>query len=177
MIAQKSGASDAVVVLGGLFDSVSGLSGANDNASGAAVLLDIAEQLAAEICVGMGTDHLQWALAGPNSLAGIDLSNRSITFTGKRPLQQASHPVTDPVSCVLQSYLGAIERTQDPIQGPGKIGCRISQRAVEIEQQGTRRQPPAQRCIGAAAALLLGSGLIHESAAASWGRISRITLS
>jgi len=45
---------------------------------------NIAEQLAAEISVGMGSDHLQWALAGPNSLAGIDLSNRSIAFTGKR---------------------------------------------------------------------------------------------
>ena len=46
VIAQKPGASDAVVVLGGHFDSVSGLSGANDNASGTAVLLAIAELLA-----------------------------------------------------------------------------------------------------------------------------------
>ena len=37
VIAQKPGASDAVVVLGGHFDSVPGLSGANDNASGTAV--------------------------------------------------------------------------------------------------------------------------------------------
>ena len=46
VIAQKPGASDAVVVLGGHFDSVPGLSGANDNASGIAVLLAIAELLA-----------------------------------------------------------------------------------------------------------------------------------
>ena len=46
VIAQKPGASDAVVVLGGHFDSVPGLSGANDNASGTAVLLAIAELLA-----------------------------------------------------------------------------------------------------------------------------------
>ena len=46
LIAQKPGASDAVVVLGGHFDSVPGLSGANDNASGTAVLLAIAELLA-----------------------------------------------------------------------------------------------------------------------------------
>jgi len=46
VIAQKPGASDAVVVLGGHFDSVPGLSGANDNASGTAVLLAIAALLA-----------------------------------------------------------------------------------------------------------------------------------
>ena len=46
MIAQKPGAGDAGVVLGGHFDSVPGLSGANDNASGTAVLLAIAELLA-----------------------------------------------------------------------------------------------------------------------------------
>ena len=43
VISQKPGASDAVVVLGGHFDSVSGLSRANDNASGITVLLAIAE--------------------------------------------------------------------------------------------------------------------------------------
>ena len=46
VIAQKSGASDAVVVLGGHFDAVPRLSGANDNASGTAVPLAIAELLA-----------------------------------------------------------------------------------------------------------------------------------
>ena len=45
VIAQKPGASDAVVVLGGHFDSVPGLSGANDNASGIAGLMAIAELL------------------------------------------------------------------------------------------------------------------------------------
>ena len=34
VVAQKPSASDAVVVLGGHFDSVPGLSGANDNAQG-----------------------------------------------------------------------------------------------------------------------------------------------
>ena len=46
VIAQKPGANDAVVALGGDFDSVPGLSGANDNASGISVLLAIAELLA-----------------------------------------------------------------------------------------------------------------------------------
>ena len=65
---------------------------------------------------------------------------RVFAIPGKRPLQQAPHPVPDPVSCVFQRYCGAIERTQDPIQGPGKIGCRINQRAVkiDIERQGRR---------------------------------------
>ena len=45
VIAEKKGPGDAVVVLGGHYDSVSGISGANDNASGAAVLLAIAESL------------------------------------------------------------------------------------------------------------------------------------
>ena len=43
VISPKPGASDAVVVLGGHFDSVPGLSRANDNASGITVLLAIAE--------------------------------------------------------------------------------------------------------------------------------------
>ena len=46
VIAQKLSASDAVVVLGGHFDPVPELSGANDNASGTALLLAIAELLA-----------------------------------------------------------------------------------------------------------------------------------
>jgi len=46
VIGKKPGASDAVVVPGGHFDSVSGLSGANDSASGTAVLLAITEVLA-----------------------------------------------------------------------------------------------------------------------------------
>ena len=46
VIAQKLSASDAVGVLGGHFDSVPELSGANDNASGIASLLAIAELLA-----------------------------------------------------------------------------------------------------------------------------------
>ena len=46
MIAEKKGPGDAVVVLGGHYDSVPGISGANDNASGTAVLLAIAEHLA-----------------------------------------------------------------------------------------------------------------------------------
>jgi len=45
VFAQKPGASDAVVALCGDFDSVPGLSGANDNASGISVLLAIAELL------------------------------------------------------------------------------------------------------------------------------------
>ena len=45
VIAEKQGPGDAVVVLGGHYDSVPGISGANDNASGTAVLLAIAESL------------------------------------------------------------------------------------------------------------------------------------
>lgn len=45
VIAEKKGPGDAVVVLGGHYDSVPGISGANDNASGTAVLLAIAEGL------------------------------------------------------------------------------------------------------------------------------------
>ena len=45
VIAEKKGAGDAVVVLGGHYDSVPGTSGANDNASGTAVLLAIAGSL------------------------------------------------------------------------------------------------------------------------------------
>ena len=37
VIAEKSGAGEAVVVLGGHYDSVAGIAGANDNASGTAV--------------------------------------------------------------------------------------------------------------------------------------------
>ena len=46
VIAEKKGPGDAVVILGGHYDSVTGISGANDNASGTAVLLAIAETLA-----------------------------------------------------------------------------------------------------------------------------------
>ncbi len=46
VIAEKKGPGDAVVVLGGHYDTVAGISGANDNASGTAVLLAIAESLA-----------------------------------------------------------------------------------------------------------------------------------
>jgi len=48
VIAEKKGAGpgDDVVVLGGHYDSVSGIAGANDNASGTAVLLAIARKLA-----------------------------------------------------------------------------------------------------------------------------------
>ena len=46
VIAEKKGPGDAVVVLGGHYDTVPGISGANDNASGTAVLLAIAESLA-----------------------------------------------------------------------------------------------------------------------------------
>ena len=45
VIAEKKGPGNAVVVLGGHYDSVPGVSGANDNASGTAVLLAIAEIL------------------------------------------------------------------------------------------------------------------------------------
>ena len=46
VIAEKPGAGEAVVVLGGHYDSVAGIAGANDNASGTAVLLAIARKLA-----------------------------------------------------------------------------------------------------------------------------------
>ncbi|MCH8297980.1 MAG: M20/M25/M40 family metallo-hydrolase [Chloroflexi bacterium] len=46
VIAEKAGPGDAVVVLGGHYDSVPGILAANDNASGIAVLLAIAESLA-----------------------------------------------------------------------------------------------------------------------------------
>lgn len=46
VIAEKKGPGDAVVVLGGHYDTVSGLSGANDNASGISVLLAVAQILA-----------------------------------------------------------------------------------------------------------------------------------
>ena len=45
VIAEKKGSGGAVVVLGGHYDTVPGVSGANDNASGTAVLLAIAESL------------------------------------------------------------------------------------------------------------------------------------
>ncbi|MDA1272419.1 MAG: M28 family metallopeptidase [Chloroflexi bacterium] len=47
VIAEKQGPGDAVVVLGGHYDTVPGIVGANDNASGIAVLLSIAQTLAA----------------------------------------------------------------------------------------------------------------------------------
>ena len=46
VIAEKPGPGDQVVVLGAHYDSVPGLSGANDNAAGTAVLLTIAKSLA-----------------------------------------------------------------------------------------------------------------------------------
>ncbi|MCH7738439.1 MAG: M20/M25/M40 family metallo-hydrolase, partial [Chloroflexi bacterium] len=46
VIAEKKGPGEAVVVLGGHFDTVPGVSGANDNASGTAVLLALARMLA-----------------------------------------------------------------------------------------------------------------------------------
>ena len=45
VIAEKKGSGGAAVVLGGHYDTVPGVSGANDNASGTAVLLAIAESL------------------------------------------------------------------------------------------------------------------------------------
>ena len=45
VIAEKKGPGDTVVVLGGHYDSIPGIVGANDNASGTAVLLAIAESL------------------------------------------------------------------------------------------------------------------------------------
>ena len=46
VIAEKPGIGESVVVLGGHSDTVAGISGANDNASGTAVLLAIARKLA-----------------------------------------------------------------------------------------------------------------------------------
>ena len=37
-----------------------------------------------EIGVGMGSDHIQWALSQPKSLTGIDLTERAIQHTNKR---------------------------------------------------------------------------------------------
>ena len=48
VIAEKSGLGDAVVVLGGHYDTVADTTGANDNASGVAVLLTLAAELAGE---------------------------------------------------------------------------------------------------------------------------------
>jgi aminopeptidase YwaD len=45
VIAERKGPGDAVVVLGGHYDTVAEVSGANDNASGTAVLLTIARML------------------------------------------------------------------------------------------------------------------------------------
>ena len=45
VVAEKKGPGDAVVVIGGHYDTVAGVSGANDNASGTAVLLTIAQML------------------------------------------------------------------------------------------------------------------------------------
>ena len=45
VVATKSGAGDNVVVLGGHYDTVADIAGANDNASGTAVLLTLARQL------------------------------------------------------------------------------------------------------------------------------------
>ena len=46
VIAEKKGSGESVVVLGGHYDSVPGIAGANDNASGAAVLVTLARMLA-----------------------------------------------------------------------------------------------------------------------------------
>ena len=46
VIAEKKGPGESVVVLGGHYDSVPGIAGANDNASGAAVLVTLARMLA-----------------------------------------------------------------------------------------------------------------------------------
>lgn len=37
-----------------------------------------------EIGVGMGADHLEWALSKPRSLRGIDLTPRAVNFTSER---------------------------------------------------------------------------------------------
>ena len=46
VIAEKKGPGESVVLLGGHYDSVPGIAGANDNASGAAVLVTLARMLA-----------------------------------------------------------------------------------------------------------------------------------
>ncbi|MEK7806144.1 MAG: M28 family metallopeptidase, partial [Chloroflexota bacterium] len=48
VVAEKPGPGERVVVLGAHFDTVPGVSGANDNASGTAVVLTIAKELARE---------------------------------------------------------------------------------------------------------------------------------
>jgi hypothetical protein len=48
VVAERPGPSELVVVLGAHFDTVPGVSGANDNASGTAVVLTIAKELARE---------------------------------------------------------------------------------------------------------------------------------
>ena len=48
VVAEKPGSSGEVVVLGGHYDTVANVSGANDNASGTAVLLTLAGELAAQ---------------------------------------------------------------------------------------------------------------------------------
>jgi ubiquinone/menaquinone biosynthesis C-methylase UbiE len=37
-----------------------------------------------EVGVGMGAEHVEWAKAGPHSLAGIDFTQRAIDWTAKR---------------------------------------------------------------------------------------------
>ncbi|HKO11609.1 MAG TPA: class I SAM-dependent methyltransferase [Acidobacteriaceae bacterium] len=37
-----------------------------------------------EVGVGMGADHLRWALAVPRSLSGVDLTSRAVEFTRAR---------------------------------------------------------------------------------------------
>jgi SAM-dependent methyltransferase len=37
-----------------------------------------------EVGVGMGTDHLEWARAGPRSLAGIDITPTAVAYTKER---------------------------------------------------------------------------------------------
>ena len=41
-------------------------------------------QRVVEIGVGMGADHLQWAVANPHTLVGVDLTMRGINFTRSR---------------------------------------------------------------------------------------------
>ncbi len=48
VVAEKPGSGDDVVVLGGHYDTVANVSGANDNSSGTAVLLTLAGELAAQ---------------------------------------------------------------------------------------------------------------------------------
>ena len=44
-----------------------------------------------EIGVGMGADHLRWARSNPNSLTGIDLTERAIAFTQQRLATEGMH--------------------------------------------------------------------------------------